>query len=194
MTVAVDLFPQPRPSPALARLRRLSRPFELLFAALAVLPLLFLAMFAVGGFIPNPYMRIGPEGCYLTFRETIPNTIPITDMPLATRLLGFATLAIIWGALTCALWSLHRLFAGYRRGQVFTEASIGSMRWAGAGLIVFGIGPGATQPFLRAAGSLDHAWFHGHSVVALITGAALLVFAVVFALGQEIAREAEGYV
>lgn len=194
MTTAVDLFaPQP-PSPALTQLRRLSRPFEGLFAGLAVLALILLAGLVIGGVIPNPYLRIGPHGSFIAFSGAMTGTIPITDMPLATRAVGLVAVSAIFGSIAFAFWSLRGLFAGYRRGEVFTQGSIAAMRRAGASLIVFALAPALTQPMLRAAGSLDRAWFHGHSVAALITGAALFVLAAVFALGQEIEREAEGYV
>ncbi|MCC7267034.1 MAG: DUF2975 domain-containing protein [Caulobacteraceae bacterium] len=194
MTTAVDLFAPQQPSPALTRLRRLSRPFEILFAGLAVLALIFLAGLAVGGAIPNPYLRIGPHGCFIAFSGALAGTIPVTDMSLVTRAVGLVAISSIFGAVAYAFWNLRALFAGYRRGEVFTEGAVAAMRRAGAGLIVFALAPALTQPVLRAVGSLDRAWFHGHSVAALITGAALFVLAAVFALGQEIAREAEGYV
>ena len=194
MTVAVELFPTPKASPALTRLRRLSLPFEGLFAVIAVLAATLLAVILIGGAIPNPYLRIGPQGSYIAFSGMMAGTVPITDMLPGTRLVGALAVTALFGSLAVAMWSLRGLFAGYRRGEVFTAASVSAMRRAGAGLIVFALAPALSQPVLRAAGSLDRAWFHGHSIAALIAGAALFVFAAVFALGQEIAREAEGYI
>ena len=194
MTAAIDLFVPPPTSAARMRLRRLSRPFELLFAGLAVLALILLASLAAGGAIPNPYLRIGPHGSFIAFSGAMAGTIAVTEMPLATRAVGLVAVSAIFGAVAFAFWNLRALFAGYRRGEVFTGASIASMRRAGAGLIVFALAPALTQPMLRAVGSVDRAWFHGHSVAALISGAALFVLAAVFALGQEIERDAEGYV
>lgn len=194
MTAVVDLFATTRASPALTRLRRLSRPFEAVFAGLAILTVVLLTGLVIGGAIPNPYLRIGPQGSFLVFSGAMAGTIPVTDMALGARLVGLIAVTILFGSAAFAFWNLRALFAGYRRGEVFTGASIAAMRRAGAGLIVFALAPGLTQPVLRAAGSLDRAWFHGHSIAALLTGAALFVLAAVFALGQEIEREAEGYV
>lgn len=194
MTGIVDLYAPSPVSPALQRLRQLSRPFEIGFAVLAIAAVAFAATVILAGLIPNPFVRMGAKGTYIVFSGVKPGTVAVTDLALQTRAAGMLALSAVFGSIAAAFWNFKQLFGGYRRGDVFSEQSVVSMRRAGACLIVFAVAPAATQPLLRAAGSLDHAWFHGHSVAALIIGAALFVFAAVFRLGQEIERDAQGYV
>jgi hypothetical protein len=116
------------------------------------------------------------------------------SMSFAARLIGFIPLTIIQGALVGAFYCLHRLFAAYRRGLVFDEAPVRWMRRAGALLIVFALAPAAFQPLVLAAGLMDRAWLHGHTIAALLVGGALFVLASVITLGREIEEEGEGYI
>ena len=123
-----------------------------------------------------------------------PGSIKISDVPLASRLIGLFPLTTIQGALIAAFYCLHKLFGAYRRGLVFTQTAISWMRRAGVALIVFALAPALFQPLVRAAGLRDHAWLHGHTIAALLIGASLFVLASVIALGRQIEEESRGYI
>jgi len=198
MAAIEQLYATPKPeAPALTRIKHLSLPFELLFAALAgLVALVYLATLFVALFYTGENFRLTTEGptLYLGNDAFATGSVAISDVPLASRLIGFVPLTIIQGALIGALYGLHRLFGAYRRGVVFAEEPVRWMRRAGALLIVFAIAPGLFQPLVRAAGLMDRAWLHGHTIAALLVGGALFVLARVIALGREIEKEGEGYI
>ena len=198
MAVVEPLYGAPRAeSPALVRIRRLSVPFELVFAALAGLTaLLYVGVVGAALFYVGEDFRLTESGPTLYFgaEAYAPGSVKISDVPFTARLIGFVPLTIIQGALIAAFYSLHRLFGLYRRGAVFAEANVFWMRRAGFALIVFAVAPALFQPLVRAAGLMDRAWLHGHTIAALLVGGALFVLASVIALGREIEREGQGYV
>lgn len=184
-------------APALKRIRRLSLPFEIIFVALAgIVALVYAATVLTALFYTGEQFRLTENGptLYLGNDAFAPGSIKISDVPLASRLIGLLPLTIIQGALFAAFFCLHKLFGDYRRGLVFTEATIRWMRYAGVALIVFAIAPGVFQPLVRAAGLRDEAWLHGHTIAALLIGASLFVLAMVIALGRQIEEEARGYI
>jgi hypothetical protein len=183
--------------PSLRRIRYLSLPFEIVFLVLATLVTLVYAGTVLAAlFYTGEHFRLTENGptLYLGSDTFAPNSIKISDAPLNSRLLGFVPLTVIQGALIAAFYCLHKLFAAYRQGLVFTELAIGWMRRAGVALIVFAVAPGLFQPLVRAAGLRDEAWLHGHTIAALLIGAALFVLASVIALGRQIEEEAKGYI
>lgn len=183
--------------PALRRIRHLSLPFEIVFLLLAgLVTLVYLATVLAALFYTGEHFRLTENGptFYLGSERFAPGSIKIADAPLTSRLLGFIPLTIIQGSLIAAFYCLHRLFAAYRQGLVFTEPTISWMRRAGVALIIFAIAPGLFQPLVRAAGLRDQAWLHGHTIAALLIGAALFVLASVIALGRQIEEEAKGYI
>lgn len=192
------LYAEPAPdAPALKRIRRLSLPFELVFLALAgLVALVYAATVLAALFYSGEQFRLTAEGptLYLGGAAFAPDSIKISDVPLTSRLLGLLPLTAIQGALCAAFYYLHRLFGTYRRGLVFSETAIGAMRRAGIALLVFAIAPGLFQPLVRAAGLRDEAWLHGHTIAALLVGAALFVLASVIALGRQIEEESKGYI
>lgn len=192
------LYARPAPeAPALKRIRYLSLPFEIVFAALAALvALVYLATIFAALFYTGEHFRLTANGptLYLGNDAFAPDSIKISDVPFTSRMIGLIPLTIIQGALFAAFYCLHRLFADYRRGLVFTETAIRWMRRAGLALIMFAIAPGLFQPLVRAAGLRDEAWLHGHTIAALLIGAALFVLASVIALGRQIEEESKGYI
>lgn len=198
MAAIEQLYAEPKQeAPARKRIRRLSAPFELIFAVLAALvAAVYVATLLVGLFYSGEHFRLTDQGptLYLGQDTFAPGSIAISDVPLAARLIGFIPLTIIQGALVGAFYCLHRLFAAYRRGLVFDEAPVRWMCRAGALLIVFALAPAAFQPLVRAAGLMDRAWLHGHTIAALLVGGALFVLASVITLGREIEEEGEGYI
>jgi len=192
------LYGAPAPeAPALRRIRHLSLPFELIFAALALLvAAIYLATIFAALFYTGENFRLTENGptLYLGDDAFAPGSIKISDVPFTSRLVGLLPLTIIHGALIAAFFCLHKLFAGYRRGLVFTETAINWMRRAGVALIVFAIAPALFQPLVRAVGLRDEAWLHGHTIAALLIGAALFVLASVIALGRQIEEESKGYI
>lgn len=196
--VAVEhLYAEAPESPALTRIRRLSAPFEIAFFLLAAfVALVYIATIGVALFYTGEHFRLTTEGptLYVGQDNFAPGSVRIADVPLSSRLIGFVPLTIIQGALAGAFYCLHRLFGAYRRGIVFAEQPIRWMRRAGALLIAFAAAPGLFQPLVRAAGLMDRAWLHGHTIAALLFGAALFVLANVISLGREIEKETQGYV
>lgn len=183
--------------PALRRIRHLSLPFEIVFLLLAgLVTLVYVVTVLAALFYTGEHFRLTENGptFYLGSERFAPGSIKIADAPLTSRLLGFIPLTIIQGSLIAAFYCLHRLFAAYRHGLVFTELTISWMRRAGVALIIFAIAPGLFQPLVRAAGLRDQAWLHGHTIAALLIGAALFVLASVIALGRQIEEEAKGYI
>lgn len=197
MVAVEQLYAETPEPPALTRIRRLSAPFEIAFVLLAALvALIYLATISVALFYTGEHFRLTTEGPTLYFGHDVfaPGSVKIADVPLSSRLIGLIPLTIIQGALAGAFYSLHRLFGAYRRGIVFAEQPIRWMRRAGALLIAFAVAPGLFQPLVRAAGLMDRAWLHGHTIAALLIGAALFVLANVISLGREIEKETQGYV
>ena len=199
MTVVERLYTaEPKPdSPALKRIRRLSVPFEIVFAALAgFVALIWLAVVLAGLFYTGDNFRLTTSGPTIYFDNDpyAEGSVRIADVPLGARLIGCLVMTCIQGALFAGLYSLHRLFAAYRRGVVFAEAPVRWMRRAGFGLIGFAVLPGLFQPLVQGAGLMDRAWLHGQNIAALLVGASLFVLANVIALGREIEKEGEGYV
>lgn len=198
MDTPITLFaPSRRESPARRGIRRLSAPFAVIFAALGGLTALAaLAVFAFAIAPGADAIWIGPENTWLVLGrdQPPPGTVSFRSLPLSTQLVAGAVFTAIAGSLTAAFAFLHRLFAHYQRGDVFGAAPQAAMKHAALALIVFALAPGGLQPLLRAVGSPDRAWFHGHSLAALLVGAALLVIARVMALGREIESETEEFV
>lgn len=197
MVAAENLYAEAPESPALTRIRRLSAPFEITFFGLAALVgFVYVATIGVALFYTGEHFRLTAEGptLYVGQDTFAPGSIKISDARLSSRLIGLVPLTIIQGALAGAFYCLHRLFGAYRRGVVFAEQPIRWMRRAGALLIAFAVAPGLLQPLVRAAGLMDRAWLHGHTIAALLIGAALFVLANVISLGREIENETQGYV
>lgn len=198
MAAVEQLYAAPKPeSLALRRIRRLSLPFEIVFAMLAALVgLAYLGTLLAGLFYAGENFRLTTEGptLYLGDDAFAEGSVKIADVPLASRLIGFIPLTIIQGALISAFYCLHRLFAAYRAGIVFAEMPVSWMRRAGAALIVFAVAPGLFQPLVRAAGLLDRNWLQPQMAAALLVGGALFVLASVITLGREIEEEGEGYI
>ncbi len=184
-------------SPARRRIRRLSLPFEIGFGVLAGLTaLVTLAIVGVALWPGLDAIWMGTDMVWLVLPGDTPaaGTVSFAGLPLVTQAIGGAAFIAVNAALFAAFLSLMRLFACYRRGDVFGDLPQRLMQVAGVALVVFALAPGALQPLLRLAGSLDRGWFHGHSIAALIVGAALFVFARVVALGREVEREAGEFV
>lgn len=181
---------------ALRRIRRLARPFEIGFAALSVLAGLFVVMLLVLAYMPGGYVTFNADGGWLTAdpASAPADALPAAAFPLATQVAGLFAVGLIHAGLITALWSLHKLFAAYRRGEVFADAPVRLMRRAGLGLIVFAATPGLMQPLLRVLGSPDRNWFHGETLPLLLVGASLFLFANILALGIEIERENRGFI
>ncbi len=198
MAAVEQLYAEPKPqSPALRRIKRLSLPFEIVFAAFALLvAFVYLATIAVALFYTGENFRLTTAGptLYLGSDVFAEGSIKISDTPLVSRLIGFIPLTIIQGALIAAFYCLHKLFGAYRAGIVFAEAPVRWMRRAGAALVLFAIAPGLLQPLVQAAGLMDRNWLQPQMVAALLVGGALFVLASVITLGRELEEEGEGYI
>ena len=198
MLAVEHLYAPPKvESASLRRIRLLSLPFEIAFAALAALATaLLVAVVLVGLFYQGENFRLthGGPTLYLPGDAWPADTIRIADVPLSSRLIGFVVILCIQAPLIAAFVSLSRLFDAYRRGMVFAPGPVRWMQRAGFCLIAFALAPGVFQPVVQAAGLMDRNWFHGHTVAALLIGGGLFVLANVIALGREIQKESEGYI
>lgn len=196
-TTVEPLYARPKADPApLRRIRRLAWPFEIGFAALAIMTGALFVLILAAAYVPGGYVTFNAEGGWLTTDPSTapPDALPVTAFPLAAQLAGLVLGGIIYGALVKGLWSLHRLFGLYRRGEVFSSGAIGLMRQSGIALVVFAAAPGLAQPLMHALGSPDRNWFHGETIPLLIVGAGLFVFAHIIALGVELQRESKGFI
>ena len=198
MTAVERLYAEPlAETPALKRIRHLSLPFEIIFALLAALgAILFVTICLVALFYTGENFRLTASGptLYLGHDAFAPGSVKISDVPLASRLIGLVPLSVIQGSLIGAFYCLHRLFGAYRRGVVFAEAPVQWMRRAGFLLIAFAVAPLVFQPLVQGAGLMDREWLHGHTIAALLVGASLFVLASVITLGRDIEKEGQGYV
>lgn len=198
MSSIITLYREAAPeSPARRRIRRLSLPFEIGFGLLAGLTVLATALVVGVALWPGlDAIWMASDTVWLVLPGDTPaaGTVSFAALPLVTRLAGGFAFIAVNAALAIAFLMLMRLFGCYRRGDVFGDAPQRLMQLAGVALVLFALLPGALQPLLRLAGSLDHGWFHGHSVAALIVGITLFLFARVVALGREVEREAGEFV
>jgi hypothetical protein len=198
MDGAIPLYAEEKPdSPARQRIRRLSWPFEWLFAALAALAAAFaLAVLFFALFPGVAAIWLNAENSWLVFGGDAPprGATAFNALPLATQAIAGGAYILISGSLIAAFFCLRALFHCYRQGDVFGAAPQAWMSRAALALIVFALAPGGVQPLLRALGSPDRNWFHTHSIAALIVGAALFVFARVVALGREVERESKEFI
>lgn len=198
MAIVERLYVEPKPeSPALKRIRHLSLPFEIIFAALTALGVLLFANIVLAGlFYTGDNFRLTTNGptIYLGDQNYAEGSVRIADVALSARLVGFVAMLVIQGSLIAAFYCLHRMFNAYRRGVVFDAAPVFWMRTAAYYLIAFAVTPLLLQPIVLGVGLMDRNWFHGHTVASLLVGGSLFVIARVITLGREIEKEGEGYV
>ena len=191
------LYPtRPISSEPLRRIRRLAWPLEIAFGVLAGFATLLLVAVLVMAYVPGNYVTFNASGGWLTLdpSNAPPDAVTVPSLPIVTQLCGLVAGLAISGSLILALVSLHRLFGLYRCGIVFSSAAIGCMRRAGYGFLLFGVLPGALQPFMRAIGSPDRNWFHAETIPLLLIGSGLVVFSQIIALGVDLQRENKGFV
>src|SRR5262245_1920946 len=128
MASVEQLYAEPRAeAPALRRIRRLSIPFEIIFLALAgLVAIIYVGTVLAALFYGGENFRLTENGptLYLGDDPFAPGSIKISDVPLASRLIGFVPLTVIMGAQIAAFYSLHKLFSAYRQGLVFSETAI----------------------------------------------------------------------
>ena len=185
------------PSASLERIKRLSRPFEIGFAGLALLSAAFFIFLVVMAFVPGgPFVFIGQGGGYfVTDPAKVPaGYIPVRELVPVAIGVGLIAAVFITGSKIVSFILLSRLFGCYQLGNVFGDRSITLMRQSGFALVVAAFAPAIAQPFVRVAGALDENWFHGSSVAALMVGSALFLFAHIITLGLELERENKGFV
>jgi hypothetical protein len=107
--------------------------------------------------------------------------VPVAEIAASNRVLGFLVQTIPLAIALVVIFWLHRLFAGYRRGEVFTLASIGRFRGMARMLFLFTIvNPlaGALVSVIVTAGQPDGQQilvigFGIPEIAALLTGGAL---------------------
>jgi len=196
-TVPEALYAQERPDLLpLVRIRRLALPFEIGFAVLAGLAALLIVTVLGLAYSPEAYVTFTEEGGLLTLdpSKAPVDGVRVASLPIVTQIVGLIAGLAISGSLVIALWSLHKLFGSYRRGEVFAEASTRLMRRAGIALVLNAALPGLLQLALRAIGSPDRNWFHPETIPILLIGAGLFIFSYIIALGAELLRENKGFI
>jgi len=187
-------------TPSHRRLRRLSRVLSWLFTALLVL----LALYLVAGIVVvvffSAHLQMNAEGATLLFGPhgeippATPGMVRFSDQPVLTRLAGTADLAIAQAPFFFIFWHLRGLFGLYAAGTVFAKRNAAHLKHVGYWLIAYPIAKFASNLVFRAAGGLDHAWFHPLTYQAPIAGIIVVAIALVMEFGHEIEQEKDSFI
>jgi hypothetical protein len=184
------------PTGALDQIRRLSRPFSILFSGLLLsMATIWLVMFTATLFYDGPHVRLSNDFTLLMFtaeltEKVLDSTIALSDIPIKSRLVGIFTLGILqWGSLMIIFFQFRELFRLYGDGLVFEHANIVCIRRIGIWLMIWGIAPTIGHQVATLFSVHDEGWFRFSSVAAIIFGGILQVMARVMKLGREMQLE-----
>lgn len=191
--------PEPGEPPALERIRRLSRPLELLFTGLLVLGALVLAIAVVAVLAyDGPRLQVRPGGMQIMLGLEVPplpegwTTVSVLPFTRKLALAGSATLML--GPALAILWRLRRLFRLYRAGIVLEAANARCIRDIALWLLVYAAAPTLGHLLVTASGFDDEGWLRFDSFQALCLGLVLLVIARVMAWSAEVHDDASRFV
>lgn len=186
------------PTPALRRIRRLSRALAWLFTALLALSALFFAFLGAAFLVPplGRFVGIGPAGMLLSGLPRMPAPyVPVSSLPLLQRLAHLPVGLIDFTPILAIFLGLRRLFGLYARGVVFGAENARCLRWIGVALIANAAAPGVGVLFLASLRLVvDRNWLHGSSVQELVLGAIVYVIALVMQVGRELEEERSQFV
>jgi hypothetical protein len=165
-----------------------------LFAFLAVVSVLIVVA-GIGAilFYSGPYLRIGPDGCYLGGGPA--GSIAFGALPLPHRLIYVVVGLVRYMPVVLLFSYLRRLFRFYARGQVFASGAGMTFSKVGICLGAYALSPFLCHLVLSTTGyEVDKVWLHLESVEAFILGLLVFVIGQVMQVGREIQEDREGFV
>lgn len=189
----------PGEAPLLARIRRLSRPLEWLFAGLFVIGAVVLAIAVVAVLTyMGDRLQIRPGGMQIYIEADVPpppsGWTTVGVIPL-TRKIAMATSACLMiGPALAILWQLRRLFRLYGSGQILGSDNARIIGCIASWLVAYAIAPTLGHLVVEAAGFDDEGWLRCDSFQALVLGLILFVMARVMRWGAEVADDASRFV
>ncbi len=182
-------------TPSHRRIRWASRALSLLFAAIFVLDVLFVAALGSAFLVPyaGEHLTIGPKGMMLNFGPAQGGGlgyVPVGSLPLLQRLAHVAMGVVVFVPGLLLLWSLQRLFGLYGRGVVFSEANARLIKLIGVWLVLNALAPLVSVSVLSALHLVvDHAWFHADTIPKIVLGGVVYVIGMVMEVGRQIEEE-----
>jgi len=200
MAVIIDLPPPiPIEASSLTRIRRLSRPLEILFAILFVIGAAILAIAVVAVLTyDGPRLQVRPGGIQIMLGPGVPplpagwTTVGVIPFARKLALAGSASLMLI--PALAVLWELRRLFDLYRSAVVLDAANARCIGRIALWLMAYAVAPTLGHLLVTAAGFDDEGWLRLDSLQALGLGLVLLVVARVMQWGAEVHDDALRFV
>lgn len=183
----------------LARIRRLSRPLEWLFAGLFVIGAVLLAVAVVAVLAyAGDRLQIRPGGMQIYIEAAVPpppaGWTTVGVIPL-TRKIALATSACLMIVPALAiLWQLRRLFRLYGSGEILGVENARLIGLIAGWLVAYAVAPTLGHLVVEAAGFDDEGWLRLDSLQALVLGLILFVMARVMRWGAEVADDASRFV
>ena len=194
-------FPPPvsEEAPMLARIRRLSRPLEWLFAGLFVIgaALLVVAVVAVLAYTGDR-IQIRPGGMQIYIEAAVPppplGWTTVGVIPLIRKIALATSACLMIGPALAILWQLRRLFRLYGFGEILGADNARIIGLTAGWLVAYAIAPTVGHFVVEAAGFDDEGWLRLDSLQALLLGLILFVIARVMRWGAEVADDASRFV
>ena len=206
MPHAISTFADEPAQSALVRIQRLSKPFSILFTALAAIMIcLSLVMVAAPLIYDGPHIRVTADlletgqGQFHFMpdlsRDAAAMTIPISELPLRVRILAVVNLGLLqWGSLALIFFYCRNLFRLYEQGEVFAPENIACLRHLALWLVIWGVAPAIGHQIATLSGVLDVGWLRASSLGAIVLGGFLFILAKVIDLGREIETDRARYI
>ena len=200
MALIID-YPPPAPTEplAFARIRRLSRPLEWLFAALfgAAALLLALAVIAVLAYA-GTRLQVWPGSMQIFIEAEAPPLHPgwttVGSLPGIQKLALATSATVMMTPALAVLWQLRRLFGLYGQGVVLAAENARCMTTIALWLIAYAAAPTLGHVVVTLAGFDDDGWLRIDSLKALALGLILFVVARVMAWAAEVHDDASRFV
>ncbi len=194
-------FPPPvsEEAPMLARIRRLSRPLEWLFAGLFVIgaALLVVAVVAVLAYTGDR-IQIRPGGMQIYIEAAVPppplGWTTVGVIPLIRKIALATSACLMIGPALAILWQLRRLFRLYGFDEILGAENARIIGLTAGWLVAYAIAPTVGHFVVEAAGFDDEGWLRLDSLQALLLGLILFVIARVMRWGAEVADDASRFV
>ena len=194
-------FPAPlsKEAPILARIRRLSRPLEWLFAGLFMIGAALLAVAVVAVLIyTGDRLQIRPGGMQIYIGAAVPPPPPgwttVGIIPLLRKIALATSACLMIGPALAILWQLRRLFRLYGSGEILGAENARIIGLTACWLVAYAIAPTVGHFVVEAAGFDDEGWLRLDSLQALLLGLILFVIARVMRWGAEVADDASRFV
>lgn len=181
-------------TPAQRRVRLGSAALSWLFAVLfAAAALLAATAIGVALLYRGDLVKAAPEAFYVGGGP--PGAVIFADLPLLHRSAYGLVALVRLTPVVMVFWTLHRLFGGYARREIFSSRAARRFGALGAWLCAYALAPLAGHLFLSSTGyEIDRNWMHLASVQALVVGALVLVIGQVMQVGREIEEDRKGFV